>query len=206
MRDVARANVVRAGGPSITGFSEERGAAGERVAVDGRGFAGTSRVVFAAPATAGRAWSDAAFRVRDDGRLIATVPDLGPSERPATVIVVTPRGAAVTVSQGATLVSVEKPRPAPDGGAGLHYLAAGATLSPPRGAVVVVDRGAAVWSAAGSLVVVRAGGGVERARADCLIVRETPRPEARDLAVVPVLDVPLVNTCFVESPFYYAGH
>jgi hypothetical protein len=205
IEDLARVNVLRPDAPRITGFSHARAAAGTRVAVDGRGFAGTSRVLFAAPAPTGRAWHDADFRVRDDGRLILTVPDLGPGQRPATVVVLTPRGAAVSVSSPSTLVSVHPALKAPAGDSGLYFIAAGATLTPARGAVVVVDRGATVQSAAGSLLVVRAGGAVERARADCLIIHETPRPEARDLAAVPVLDVPALNTCFIESSFQYAG-
>ena len=203
--DVARDNVLREGAPRITGYSRASGAAGSRIEIDGRGLGQTSRVLFAAPATRGNAWRDADFRVRDDGRLIVTVPDLGPSPRPATVLVITPRGAAVTVSHDSTLVSVDPVTSSTAGAGGLYVVTAGASLTPGRGSVVVVDRGATVRSPAASLLLVRAGGGVERARADCLIVRETPRPEVRDLSAVPVLDVPALNTCFLESAFQYTG-
>ena len=53
VQDVARANVPGADAPRITGFSQGWGPAGKRVAIDGRGFVGTSRVVFAAPGGAG---------------------------------------------------------------------------------------------------------------------------------------------------------
>ena len=163
-------------------------------------------MVFAAPDGAHGGWNYAAFRVRDDGHLIVAVPDLGPAARLATILVVTPKGAAVTVPVGATLVPVDHRTPADLGDSGFFYVPSGATLTPPgRGAVVVVDRGAWVRAAAGSLVVLRSGGGAQQARTDCLIIRETPRPEARDLSIAPVLDVPAVNACFVDSLFQYSG-
>jgi hypothetical protein len=136
---------------------------------------------------------------------MVTVPDLGPGRRPAAVLVVTPRGAAVSVSLRSSLVSAVARETAPALDGGLYFVAPGSAFSPARGAVVVVDRGATVRGAGGSLVVVRSGGGVDRARGDCLIVRETPRPEPRDLAAVPVLDVPAVNACFLDTAFQYTG-
>ena len=202
-------DLARPDAPRITGFSAWRGPAGKRLAVDGAGFTGTSRVLFASPGIANGArgsvkgWREAGFRVRDDGRLMVTVPDLGPDEQEPTIVVITPRGAAVTVSPGTTLVSSTDEAPEQDGRA--YYVTADAALAPPRGAPVVVDRGGSLHAAAGSLVVVRSGGGVERARTDCLIIRETRRPQPRDLLVTPVLDVPAVNACFLDSPFQYSG-
>ena len=202
---LARANVLRPDAPRIDGFSRVRAPAGVRIAIDGRGFRGASHVLFAAAGATGKGWRDADFRVRDDGRLLVTVPDLGPGELRPTIVVVTPAGAAITTSSNTSLVSPDAADRAPDSDAGLFFVTAGATLSPRYGAAVIVERGASVHAASGSLVVVRSGGGVERARTDCLIIRETPRPEARDLAVTPVLDVPAVNTCFLDSPFQYSG-
>jgi hypothetical protein len=162
-------------------------------------------VIFAVPGKAKCVWADAGFRVRDDGRLIVTVPDLGSGEWLASVLVVTPTGAALTLPARAAGNSPDG-APAGPGDAGVFFVAPGATLTPPQGATIVVDRGAWARGADGSLVVVRAGGGLERAKANCLVIRETPRPQPRDLVVTPVLDVPAVNASFVDSLFRYSGN
>jgi len=203
--DVARATVLSPDAPLITGISQGRGRAGKRIVIDGRGFGGASHVVFAAAGGSGPGWVEAPFRVRDDARLTVTVPDMGALERLVAVAVVTPKGAAVTLPDEAVLVSAAAPAPWDSRGGKFYFVAAAGSLEPPRGAPVVVDRGAWARTPAASLVVIRAGGGVEKATMDCLIIRETDRPEPRDLRVTPVLDVRAVNVCFVDAPFEYSG-
>ena len=182
--------------PRITGLSHGRGRARQWIVVEGAGLAGTSRVLFAAVGDAAGGWAEAAFRWRDDGRLSVRVPDLGRAPRAASVVVLTPAGAAVL------LPDRDAPEAVPDR---YSFVPPGATLAPPLGAAVLVDNGGWASGPSGSLVVVRAGGGVFKARADCLIVRETLRPQPRDLSATPVLDVPAVVPCFVDSLFQYSG-
>jgi hypothetical protein len=205
MDDVARANVPRPDAPQITGFSRARAPAGARIVISGRGLGGASRVIFAPVASGGRTWQKASFRVRDDGHLIVTVPDLGPDEQQATVVVVTPQGAAVTVPTAATLVAGDPPGRAPRDRGGFFFVSDSAAFTPPAGATVFVDRGATVRFAAGSLLCIRAGGGADRVRGDCLILRESRNPQPRDLSVLSVLDVSALNACFVDSLFQYAA-
>ena len=208
--ETTRNAAIRPRAPRVTALSAWRGPAGKRISVDGSGFSGTSRVLFAAPVPAHaprhspKGWHDAAFRVRDDSRLIVTVPDLGPLEQRPLIVVITPRGAAVALPPETPRVSAAAPARAHHANA--FHVPRHAALSPPRGAPVLVDRGGSVLSPSASLVIVRAGGGVERATTDCLIIRETPRPQPRDLLVTPVLDVPAINPCFLDVPIQYAGH
>ena len=180
--------------PWITEIEGGPARAGGTVIIRGRGFTNTRRVLFAAgpQAGAGAVRADAPFEVRGDGTLVARVPDLGRRRREVAIIVLTPGGAAVT---------------APDdrGGPSFQLVSPGTRITPEAGATLFVDRDATVASAAGSVVLVRAGGTVDRAWADCLVVRETPNPVAWDLKVTPVIDVPTLNACAVDSLFQYAG-
>jgi len=180
--------------PWITEIEAGPARAGGKVTIRGRGLTNPRRVVFAAGPQpgAGAVRADARFEVRGDGMLVAQVPDLGRRRREVAIIVLTPGGAAVT---------------APDdrGSPSFQLVSPGTRLTPETGATLFVDRDATVASAAGSVVLVRAGGTVDRAWADCLVVRETPNPVAWDLKVTPVIDVPALNACAVDSLFQYAG-
>ena len=192
--------VTRARPPSINGWDSRSGLPGQTVTIHGYGFSDAQRVVFAAgPSARTRAArGDAHFEVIDDSTIEAVVPDLGRGPRDATIAVITPSGAAVTVPAD------DAPSSAGSGG-DFVTVWQGETVTPSRGATLLVERGGCAVSASESVIFLRAGGGVERARTDCLIVRETGNPVTHDLALTPVIEVPELRTCRVDSLFRYAG-
>lgn len=177
--------------------------AGQLIGIRGAGMGDVRRVLFVAgpKGRSSAARAEAAFQSGDDASLIARVPDLGADARDATVVVFTPRGAAVAMPDRAERSA---PTAGREGGDFL-LVRGGTTLEPATGATLFVEPGATVSSPAGSVVLVRAGGGVDRARTDCLVIRETSNPQVRNLSVTPVLEVPALNACFVDKLIQYAG-
>jgi hypothetical protein len=190
----------RSGPPWIAGWDARAAAAGQTVTIRGNGFSGAQHILFVAGPSArtGAAHADAEFDVLDDFTIEAVVPDLGRGARDVTVAVITPAGAAVTVPMDES---------APPAGlfGGFVTVPGGQTLMPRRGTTLLVERGGCAASASDSVIFLRAGAGLDRVRNDCLIIRETPNPVAHDLSVTPVIEVPELRTCRVDSLFHYAG-